>query len=50
MVVISADIGAHDNVHDATQKKTLNIILNFSPFFFLVYEKKSMLKKMDLNF
>jgi len=34
------------NVHDATLKKS-QIIINFSPFFFLVYEKKIQVKKMD---
>jgi hypothetical protein len=35
------------NVHDATPKTPQKKPLKFSPFFPLVYEKKSMLKKMD---
>ncbi len=46
VMVIDANIGAHNNVHDAKFKKIVNIIPNFSPFFPLVHEKKSMLKNM----
>jgi len=37
------------NVHDATPKKTPKIILNFFPFFLLVYFKKFHVKRM-INF
>jgi hypothetical protein len=35
------------NVHDAALKKNPKKIPNFSPFFPLPYEKKSMLKSMN---